>query len=342
METPAPSTDYVVRRLCADDARGVVDCVRKVYGDSYLIHTEMYHPEQIVALNESGHLVSVVALDSANEIVGHYALERPDTNSCVAESGEAMVVREHQHHHLLEKMRIVLEDEAGRLGLRGIFGRTVTNHVFSQKAVERFGERPCGVSLGRTPRTFRNMQEALSQRMSIVFYFKYLSAVDVARLHLPPRHHEICQGIYGQFQIQVEPQQAEDVEETGELAIDHHVELQRAVIMVRRVGKDTSEKVRSAHRDLCNVENMEVIYLELPLSQAGTPAVCEAVEADGFFFSGVAPLYGPEGDVLRLQYLNVKLDTSVLQIENPFAREMLNYVEQEWRRVEQIQRANRQ
>src|SRR5271155_211610 len=54
LSSKATNTAYVVRRLCADDARGVVDCVRKVYGDSYLIHTEMYHPEQIVALNDSG------------------------------------------------------------------------------------------------------------------------------------------------------------------------------------------------------------------------------------------------------------------------------------------------
>jgi hypothetical protein len=72
------ATEYTVRRLRAEDAEGVVDCVRRVYGDSYIIHTELYHPEEIVALNEVGRLVSVVALDDGGEIVGHYALERPD------------------------------------------------------------------------------------------------------------------------------------------------------------------------------------------------------------------------------------------------------------------------
>ena len=326
-------TEYLVRRLCADDAQGVTACVRRVYGDSYIIHTELYHPEQIVTLNESGQLVSVVALDSANEIVGHYALERPDQKLRIAESGEAMVIPEHQHQHLLEKMRILLEQEAGRLGLNGIFGRTVTNHLFSQKAVERFGERPCGVSLGRTPRKFRNMPEALSQRMSIVFYFKYLRTVESTQIHLPSRHREICREIYGQFGVRFEAQDSQAVTDTGELAIDHHEELQRAVIMVRRVGNDTIDRIRNARRDLCGARQIEVIYLELPLAQSGTPEVCEAVEEDGFFFSGVAPLYGQEGDVLRLQFLNVELDTSVLQIENPFARDLLKYVEQERARV---------
>jgi hypothetical protein len=332
MDTTA--IQYTVRRMRAEDAEGVVDCVRRVYGDSYIIHTELYHPEEIVALNEAGRLISVVALNNSGEIVGHYALERPDLRSRVAESGEAMVLPEHQHHHLLEKMRVLLEDEAARLGLIGIFGRTVTNHLFSQKMVERFGERPCGVSLGRTPRSFRNMQVALSQRMSIVFYFKYLGSVEAVRVHAPPRHHGICQLIYEQFQVRVEPHTSHAVPESGELTVDHHAELKRANILVRRVGKDTIERVRIAHRDLCRANQVEVVYLELPLTEPGTPEVCEAVEEEGFFFSGIAPLYFPEGDVLRLQFLNVDLDTSVLQIESPFARSLLTYVEEERRRIQ--------
>jgi hypothetical protein len=322
-------TEYTVRRLRAADAQGVVDCVRQVYGDSYIIHTELYHPEEIVSLNEAGRLVSVVALDSSGEIVGHYALERPNPSYRVAESGEAMVRPEHQHHHLLEKMRLLLEEEAARLGLVGIFGRTVTNHLFSQKMVERFGERPCGVSLGRTPRTFRNMREALSQRMSIVFYFKYLGTVDAVRIHVPLRHHEICRQIYEQFEVRLDPAVAQPVPDSGNFAVDHHTELKRANILVRRVGKDTADQVRAVHRELCRDQQVEVVYLELPLTEAGTPEACQALESQGFFFSGVAPLYFPEGDVLRLQFLNVELDTSVLQIESPFARSLLAYVDQE-------------
>jgi hypothetical protein len=322
-------TEYTVRRLCAADAQGVVDCVRQVYGDSYIIHTELYHPEEIVSLNEAGRLVSVVALDSNGEIVGHYALERPNPSFRVAESGEAMVRPEHQHHHLLEQMRLLLEEEAARLGLVGIFGRTVTNHLFSQKMVERFGERPCGVSLGRTPRTFRNMREALSQRMSIVFYFKYLGTVDAVRIHVPSRHHEICRQIYEQFEVRLDPAVPQLVPDSGDFAVDHHTELKRANILVRRVGKDTVDQVRAVRRELCRDQQVEVVYLELPLTEAGTPEACQALESEGFFFSGVAPLYFPEGDVLRLQFLNVELDTSVLQIESPFARSLLAYVDQE-------------
>jgi hypothetical protein len=324
--------EYTIRRLQPDDAEGVVNCVRGVYGDSYLIHTELYHPEQIVKLNEVGSLISVVALDENGQVVAHYALERPDLKSVVAESGEAMVLPEHQHHHLLERMRVLLEAEAERLGLVGIFGRTVTNHLFSQMAVERFGELPCGVSLGRTPKTFRNMQETLPQRMSIVFYFKYLRQPKPIALHVPARHQDICRRIYDQFGVSVSLADSVQPTDNGQIEVDYHSELQRATIRVRRCGQDTSEEIRKLGRELCD-QGAEVIFLELPLSDSGTPEVGAGAEGNGFFFCGIGPSLLPEGDAIRMQCLSVKLDPSLLQIKNPFARELLSYVDNERRRV---------
>ena len=329
------SDQYTVRRLQPEDAEGVADCVRGVYGDSYLIHTELYHPEQIVKLNQVGSLVSVVARDGDSRVVGHYALERPDLQSVVAESGEAMVLSEHQHHHLLERMRVVLEDEARQLNLAGIFGRTVTNHLFSQMAVERFGEFPCGVSLGRTPKTFRNMQQSLPQRMSIVFYFKYLRGPERTLQYVLPHHRDICAKIQAQFGVAVEFADGGDPSGTDQTEVDFHPELQRAQIRVHRAGAGTAGEIQRLRQQMCKA-GAEVIFLELPLADPATPAVCQTAEQAGFFFCGVGPLLLPEGDALRMQYLGTDLDSSLLQIYNPVARELLGYIENERRRVQAI------
>jgi len=326
------NSDYTVRRLQPEDAEGVVDCVRGVYGDSYLIHTELYHPEQIVKLNEVGSLISVVALDATGRVVAHYALERPDLQSVVAESGEAMVLPEHQHHHLLERMRVLLEAEAERLSLVGVFGRTVTNHLFSQMAVERFGELPCGVSLGRTPKSFRNMQETLPQRMSIVFYFKYFRQPKQLVLRAPSRHQDICGRIYAQFGVSVAFADADEPTDNGQIEVDYQAELQRATLRVRRCGRNTSEEIRRLRRELCD-GGAEVIFLELPMSDSATPDTSAAAEDNGFFFCGVGPSLLREGDAIRMQHLSVELDSSLLQIKNPFARELLAYVDNERRRA---------
>jgi hypothetical protein len=330
--TPPPAEPlppgYTVRRLQPGDAAGVTRCVREVYGDSY-IHAEVYHPNRLLRLNETGELVSVVALDAAGEVVGHYALERAGLG-CVAEEGEALVLPAHRHRHLMEAMRGLLEEEALRLGLTGLFGEAVTNHVYTQRVHEHYGLRPCGVSLGALPRTFHNMPAPLPQRMSVLVGFKYLRPPQRVAAHVPDRHRDLCARIYEQFQLAVEFREPGPAEGAGEVSVDYEEGPQEAVIRVRRVGADTAAAVGRARRELSGAE---VVFLDLPLAQAGTPEVCRAAEEEGFFFSGIGPSFAADGDILRLQRLNVDLDVALLQIESAFARELVAYVARERDRV---------
>src|SRR5215467_7533606 len=106
-------TACAIRCFCSDDAAGVTRLVQEVYGDTYYPR-DLYSPEQIVHLNQAEKLVSVVALDSAHQVIGHYALERPDLGA-VAEASDAIVATGYRHHHVLEEMRPVLREEAKRL-----------------------------------------------------------------------------------------------------------------------------------------------------------------------------------------------------------------------------------
>ena len=67
--------------------------------------------------------------------------------------------------------------------------------------------------------------------------------------------------------------------------------------------------------------------------QAETAEVCRAVEEDGFFFSGLGPAFAADGDALLMQFLAEDLDPSLIEIENPFAKELLAYVVRERERV---------
>lgn len=73
--------------------------------------------------------------------------------------------------------------------------------------------------------------------------------------------------------------------------------------------------------------------VKLPLAQSGTPGVCGALEGRGFFFTGIGPCLAADGDVLRVQTLAEELDLAELQIEAPFARELLAYAASERARV---------
>jgi hypothetical protein len=324
---------YTIRPYQPGDEVEICACVRDCYGDTYVIHKELYHPQQIARLNASGRLTSVVAVAPTGAVVGHYAIERPGLG-IIGETGEAMVHPEHRHHQLFEQMRPVLVDAARRLDLVGLFGLPVTNHTFSQRMYEHFEGRPVGVNLGLSPKSFHNTADALTQRLSTLLYFQFLRRPEKTVAHVPPRHRDLVGRIYGQFGIAVEfPDVPPEEEGTEEMDVDYFPELAFGIIRVREGGPAAAAAVRRARRNLCATQGAEVVYLELPLSQPETPALCAAAEADGFFFSGVGPCFAEDGDALRLQYLAVPLDTGQLQIENPFARELLAYVEAERRRL---------
>ena len=329
---------YTIRRFCSDDAAGVTRLVEGVYGDTYYPR-ELYNPDKIVELNEAEKLVSIVALDSAGEVIGHYALERPDLGA-VAEASDAIVALDYRHHHLLEEMRPLLREEAKRLGLTGLVGYPVTNHIFSQKAEDHFGSHPCGIALGLWPRSFHNMPEPLTQRMSFVVYFDYVRPAAHV-VHVASPHREMIARIYQQYGISYELCEVGPEVETGDMVMEHEPEVQTGTIRVRRAGANTASSLCETCENLCDGCGAKAVTLELPLAQPETAEVCRAAEEAGFFFCGLGPAFAADGDALLMQYLAEDLDLSLIEIENPFAKDLLAYVGRERDRVQSARRRKR-
>ena len=233
----------------------------------------------------------------------------------------------------MEALRGLLEEEAHRLGLTGLFGQAVTNHVVTQKLMERFGLGVCGLSLAALPRSVHNLPEPLLQRMSLLLGFKYLRPPAPAVVYAPARHRAICARIYEQLRVPVEFREPHAAEGPGRVSVKEFATWQAASIEVDRVGAATAAEVCRVRRSLCATAAVEAVFLELPLAQPGTPELCRAVEQDGFFFSGIGPCFGTSGDVLRLQFLNVDLDIALLQLHGRFACELAGYVARERERV---------
>ncbi len=325
---------YTIRSLRPDDAQGVTRLVQLIYQDSYF-PTELYDPEEIIRLNEAGKLVSVVALEATGRVVGHYALERPHLGP-VAEGSDAIVEPEHRHHHLLEQMRVLLRAAGLRQGLTGVVGYPVTNHVYSQKAEEHFGAHPCGMALGLWPASFHNMPEPLSQRMSFVMYFKYLRPPQYV-VHSVTPHQEICAKISSQFAIPLQAAEPGPLAAPrigpGQIGFEYEPLTQAGVIRVRQIGTDSAAEIRRLSCELLDLSGAKAITLELPLAQPGVADLIREAEKDGFFFCGLGPAFAVDGDALLMQHVAEPIDPALLQVENPLARELLDYVVRERQRL---------
>src|SRR5262249_23385665 len=210
--------------------------------------------------------------------------------------GEPMVDPDPRHHQLMERMHDVVRETARQLDLAGLYGRAVTNHLFTQKMYDHTNARPCGISLGLAPRTFHNMPGALPQRMSTVLYFDFLRPPEAHAVHVPDHHRDIVGRIFGQFPVSVELRPAgagagaragaAAAAGPGEMQTNVERSQQSALIRVRTVAADSAAEIARLHES-CRDSGAEVVFLELPLSQPGTPELCRAAESTGFFFSGV-------------------------------------------------------
>ncbi len=172
----------------------------------------------------------------------------------------------------------------------------------------------------------------------MVYYFKYLTPPVPAKVCAPSRHREVLARIYGNLGASGQFLEPSGPLGPGQVAVHYDRETGGGTIQVDRIGIDTLPEIERARRDLCDMAGAAVVGLNLPLAQETTPYLADAAEASGFFFSGVLPHSAPDGDFLRLQYLNAPLDLERLHLSSPFARELLAYILKDKERVEQRRR----
>lgn len=324
----APAQEYTVRRFQADDAPGVARAFYLTYGYEYDLPA-VYVPSRLIELNESGRYVSIVAIDAAGDVVGHYALSR-ERGQPVADACGAVVLPAHRGRDLLNKLRKRAEEEAVALGLAGYYSEPVTDHPRTQHAGESFGAKACGITLGEAPRSFiaRHMElSATSQRQSCMLYVKALQERE-ARVIYPPQHHRaMVAAIYEQLALPVMisngrgPAAQRGVFHTAITRADGI-----AAIEIASVGRESAALIRQTVDDLRTTNRLGAIYASLPLEDPGTPGLCAELEHFGFFFSGVGPWMLDGKDSLRLQMPLTPIDLSELVVIGEFGRQLLSYI----------------
>jgi anti-sigma regulatory factor (Ser/Thr protein kinase)/RimJ/RimL family protein N-acetyltransferase len=329
-EPLAPEQSYTVRRLLPEDAIGVSQCLYRAYGYSYP-DDYMYYPKRIINMNETEELTSVVALDEAGSIVGHCALVHHDHGS-VAELDHAVVAPANRKGGLLKRMTALLEEEACCRSLQGIYVQAVTSHTFSQRVIEQLGYRECALFMGLLPRSmiFKKIRaDSLSQRESCAVHYKTIGAPLGSIVYAPDRHLEILRQTYLNLGMHPQFLDGSRPEGQGALRASYHSSLGFGEIKVLKVGGDSRTEIKRGLLDLLEIAGAETVYLDLPLAQAGTPDLCTAAEAEGFFYSGLGPRFAADGDVLTLQYLKGGFDTSQVQMASVFGQKLLDYIARE-------------
>jgi hypothetical protein len=326
----APEQEYIIRRFQPRDAPGVARAFYLTYGYAYDL-SAVYAPAQLIELNASGRYVSIVAVTSDGDVAGHYALAR-DGDEPVADACGAIVLPAHRGRDLLNRLRDEAEREAIARGFVAYYSEPVTDHPRTQHASESFGAKACGITLGEAPRNFvaRHMElSTTTQRQSCMLYVKPLQPRYLRTIYPPPHHRAIVARVYEQLGLAVRMNDGAPPGGRGAF----HTGITRgdgiATIEVESIGMETAELVRQAVDDVRATCRLGAIYASLPMEDPGTPALCDAMESYGFFFSGVGPWMGHGKDTLRLQMPLTPIDLSALVVIGEFGKVLLEYIASE-------------
>ncbi|MBI3929113.1 MAG: ATP-binding protein [Armatimonadetes bacterium] len=322
---PEEPAEMEVRPMRPEDAAGVCRCFYAGYGYTYG-YEDLYFPERLIELNQSGILTSLVAVTPRGRVVGHSALALEEADSVCGELGMAIVDPGYRGHHLFARMFGQLADIAKRRRLTAVYGHAVSIHPVSQHVLHQFGMQDTAIMLGYAPPSLDSQKAGAGERQTLILAAKrFEDGAPRPRLY-PGRHRAMVESLLGR--LGYEPVLSDSdgpLPEHSVMSSSTSAGLNVGTLTFRTVGQDAARLAAAALRQLC-LRHVDVVQCYANLADPGLTGLVQALERLGFFFAGVHPGWSG-GDALVMQFLNnLEVDISSIQLESPETRRLVDYV----------------
>lgn len=322
-----------IRLISPDDAEMLARLAYRVYGYSYF--SFFYYPEKIRELIAKGLLVSAVAVNGQNEIVGNLSLFFESAGARVADSGAAMVDPRYRGHNLFKGMKLFLKDYAAKNGMYGLYSEAVTIHPFTQQGNITLGARETGIMLAyvKEKLTFKkiNNDQLAGQRQAVVLYYLKTGQEPARTVYICEKFFPILKKVYDHLELQREVVRSDTsashpaIDDNSLLSSVFKPDLNVAVISLSSIGRDAFDLIRQQLHEFC-LNKVETIYVEMPVDAPSSAVLSDRLTGLGFMLSGVVPEYRNR-DYLKLQYLNnVRVDPAKIVIASELGKELLTEI----------------
>ncbi|MBN1189840.1 MAG: ATP-binding protein [Dehalococcoidales bacterium] len=322
-------SDIKVRLMRPDETVSLARCAYRCYGYTYATDN-FYFPDRVNEMVKGGIMISVVAVNSQGEIVGHVAVVKETPEALIGESGQAIVDPRYRGQGFHKQMGFLLQQTNKEAGMLGTYGEAVTIHPYSQKSAFARGYVEMGILLGYIPATmdFKKIQgEVTRKRRPVLLLYKRLNEEPLREVYLPAHHAGIMRRIYEKSQLRRKIVSGASfvLPENSRLDVKVQAEINWAFLRVVEYGRDLVELVKFRLKELC-LRKLDCIYLEMPLSHPAVQQYCASMEMLGFFFGGIMPEM-QDGDVLRMQFFNnADLELEDVHLASAMAEELYDYV----------------
>ncbi len=318
-----------------EDAEGIAQLFRAVYGEAYPIKT-FYDPKALIRANASGECYSIVARTPAGEVVGVQHLFRSAPFKNLYECGAGLVLKECRQLGINRRMLAFLYEDwvPTKQNVEEVFGEAVCNHPYMQKTVLDAHHVETALEIALMPAEAYDKEKSSSGRVAALLIFRrYASRPH--RVYIPAAYEQQLRFIYSGLDDIREICLAEETLPKNVLS---HAEMQIfdfaqvARIAMNRVGQDFEDCLKDLESKTL-MANALVIQLWLNLNTPWVGSAVDILRKKGYFLGGVLPRWFDE-DGFLMQKLLCSPDFYEIRLHSGRAHRILEMIKQDWGRTQ--------
>lgn len=325
------SMEATFRFLDPSEGTVLTAAIEAAYGQTYDVRW-VYDPAEVAARLADGRYVSCVAEGPDGELLCHEGMSLAAAGDAVAHSGQAVTMPAARGQHLFTRTKRFLMDWAREQGLAGMFSEATAAHPYSQRANIELGAHETGFLLGWIPASVANDAAASGprRRQSAALFYTKLNDGHERAVYAPERHREVVGRTLELCELRgklAEPPAGSELAARSELHVEINRDHNLALITVHVPGADLETAITAQRRHLFHREQLDAIYVDLPLEMPATALVSDHLERLGVSYAGVFPNNRTDGDVLRMQSLHrVRVKADDIAVASDHGRTLLDYV----------------
>lgn len=325
---------FTVSSFRPDDAEGIADLFRSVYGEHYPIRL-FYDPAAITAANLEGRYYSICARTASGKIIGvnHLYLSAPCKS--LYEAGAGLVRREYRNSGANKATLDYLFNQfvPQNPHIEALFGEAVCNHPYMQKAIATFNFVETAIEVALMPAEAYSQEKSAAGRVATVNASRCYKPKP-HRIYLPLVYEDELRKIYDRLddtrELVASSAEIPGGQRTGaDLTVFDFARVAR--IAVTDVGGDFPD-FHAALEGQALAKNVLVIQVWLKLTEPWVGAAVDLLRERGYFFGGPMPRWF-DGDGLLMQKLLCPPDFEGIVLLSDFAKELLEFIMEDWARV---------
>ena len=330
--TVEPGQTWEVDLFRPEDAEGVARCFRAVYGDAYPIKT-YYNPNQLIDASSSGEIYLVVSRTARGDIISLEAMYRSAPFQKIYEIGMGIVLNEYRQLGLNTRMIAhIIEVVAPKFNMPLVYGESVCNHVYMQKASIGLGFISAALEVNLMPAEAYDKEKSAEGRVSALLDFLSFHS-DPHTVYLPQVYEDALLAIYSELGYE-----RSHVPSRTELPGGLHSEARTRVFDFAQVARVAVHQVGADFRDFCDelesrllAKGAQVVQVWFKLTCPWVGKAVDILRSKGYFLGGILPRWF-DTDGLLMQKIVGRPNWDGIKIHSDWANKILELVKADWER----------